>query len=106
MSPLNELLADQLRQRRIDALIADAQFIRRWPDECERLDQGQKLIRYALGLRALSNPTHDGRPVNGVHQITDDELHRLYRVLDFAYEQMVPKTILQSDEWECFLDGK
>ena len=60
-----------LRHRRVDALFADAEVIRDYPEGPERTVQAELLIREAMYQRA-------------VRRITHEEASRVYSILSFV----------------------
>ena len=68
--PLSRLSAI-LRQRRVDALFADAEVIRDYLEGPERTEQAELLIREAMYKRAVARLTHE-------------EAYRVFSILSFA----------------------
>lgn len=91
-------LTDQLQSRRIEALVADAHFIRDWPDHPERTEQAQRLIRRAILLHTLGRGTKAETHINKSISISTDELEEVCRILDFAYEAMKPDIPFQRQD--------
>jgi hypothetical protein len=67
-------LAHVLRQRRLEALVAEAQTVRDWPDGPERMEEAQMLIREAMYRCAID-------------RISQDEESRIFSILAFAMPQ-------------------
>lgn len=85
------MMSNLLQQRLVAALVADAELIRDWNDASEHLRQSRAHVRLALRWRAISRPTHDGRVVARLDQITDDELRHTYAILDFSVVRLLPR---------------
>ena len=68
---MSESLAKVLHDHRVDALIAEAEFIRDWPDSSERIEEATVLIREAM-LRCTTG------------RISHAEESRVFSILSFA----------------------
>lgn len=52
-----ERLANVLRQKRAEALLDQAELVRRWPDATDRIEHARQLVREAMYLRGLGRIT-------------------------------------------------
>jgi hypothetical protein len=77
MTDVQENLAAILRTKRAEALIAQAQIIRHYPDDSDRIEEAGKHIRETTLQRAL-----------GV--ITAEEEYRIFSILCFAMPKDAP----------------
>jgi hypothetical protein len=79
-------LAETLRRRRVAAMYSDARLVRAYPDNAERTQEAERLIRRAMYEQALG-------------QITLAERDRIVHVLSFAVEAM--RAIPDTEDGEC-----
>lgn len=77
-------LRDALRARRVQARIADAEFIRDYPDSPERREEAERHVRDAMYECTLGH-------------ITDDERARILHILAFAVPPL-PDFLAKSEQ--------
>lgn len=82
----------------MERLIDDAELIRDWPHVGERLEAARRHIRQAMYLWTLGRGDHKQHRINAYTSITNEELHEVFSILDFAIEPVgKPSTDLWQD---------